>query len=406
MKKIILFTNLPVWSIGANKGGRALYSTIDGYINASWEVWFISTGGNIPKAFYSKTQVVEKRYLFLDKLLSSKIRLIRGISKTIKSMLINKFYFKIGKIIINGNIDGNCAIYAYECDTVRAAKKLADRYNFPLIIRFQGTIIKPERSKEFLYRLKYKHQIRALKTKSDIVIMTNDGTQGLHVLKKFGNQSDRIEFLRNGVTKIDETLFSKRELLRQKYGIMDTDFVFITVSRLELWKKVDRAINAFNVLFLEEKNIKLLIIGDGSDKKRLEELVVSYGLNNVISFLGSVEQSNVYEYMVLSDVFLSFYNLSNVGNPLLEAMMCGKPIITLDVGDTKEIINDGGNGILIPVDEMDIIPSKMKKLICDKEYKENIAQGALKYAYSKLYTWSERMKYEINLVEALLSSKN
>lgn len=106
--------------------------------------------------------------------------------------------------------------------------------------------------------------------------------------------------------------------------------------------------------------------------------------------------------MIAADAFLSFYDLSNVGNPLMEAMMCGKPIITLDVGDTKELIKNNENGILLPVNKLQDIPDKMIKIIEDKNFAFKIASGALKTAQSEFWSWEERISVEISKVELLL----
>ena len=106
--------------------------------------------------------------------------------------------------------------------------------------------------------------------------------------------------------------------------------------------------------------------------------------------------------MIASDAFLSFYDLSNVGNPLLEAMMCKKPIITLDNGDTGKIIKNKINGILLSVDEIDKIPEMMTLLIEDKEFATKISNGARKTADDEFWTWKERINSELLIVENLL----
>jgi len=106
--------------------------------------------------------------------------------------------------------------------------------------------------------------------------------------------------------------------------------------------------------------------------------------------------------MVAADTFLSFYDLSNVGNPLMEAMMSGKPIITLDVGDTGELIKNNENGILFPMDQLDKIPEMMMKIIENKDFTDKIAANALQTAKSEFWTWDERIAVEISKVESLL----
>ena len=64
-------------------------------------------------------------------------------------------------------------------------------------------------------------------------------------------------------------------------------------------------------------------------------------------FVGAVPQADVMRYMHAADVFLAIADLSNVGNPLLEAMACGMCIVAVDAGDTRDLIVDGRTGRLV-----------------------------------------------------------
>jgi glycosyltransferase involved in cell wall biosynthesis len=73
------------------------------------------------------------------------------------------------------------------------------------------------------------------------------------------------------------------------------------------------------------------------------------------AFEGAVQQQDVVRYLHAADVFLSLNDLSNVGNPLLEAMACGKPIVTVDSGTTGQLIHDGETGILLSTGEPEAV---------------------------------------------------
>ena len=75
------------------------------------------------------------------------------------------------------------------------------------------------------------------------------------------------------------------------------------------------------------------------------------GVADAVRFEGAVPQADVLRYLWAADAFLSSNDLSNVGNPLLEAMACGKPIVTIDNGATGDLIRDGETGILLPSGE-------------------------------------------------------
>jgi len=331
----------------------------------------------------------------------SNIKLKYRIVKLLRIVLTYRFLYKTGKSILKGkNNANNFVIYAYEVDGVEAAKKLSLLFKLPLVTRFQGTVHYATKD-TLLNRFWFMPHLSALKTAADLTIITNDGTKGKQTIDRLGNKSKKVLFWRNGVDHVPVPLLSNRDKCRHELNIGD-NFTFLTVSRLAGWKRVDRAITAFAEVYKEYPKSILIIVGDGDEKQQLERLAQELGIQQAVTFTGSVSQEDIYRYMAAADVFLSFYDLSNVGNPLMEAMMCGKPIITLDVGDTREIIRNDENGILLSANEINVIPVMMKRLIEDKEYSLKIATGAKVYADREFWTWDVRIASEIKEVGALL----
>lgn len=233
--------------------------------------------------------------------------------------------------------------------------------------------------------------------------MTDDGTHGDRVLKNLGNQSNTVKFWRNGVdiarNHVEDV--SKSREIRRKCNLREEDRVLLTVSRLASWKRLDRAINAMPSLIKIDSRIHLVIVGDGAEKDKLMDLANQLGVKEHVFFVGAVEQSEVVDYMAIADIFLSLYDLSNVGNPLLEAMSCGKPIVTLDVGDTSSLIIDGKTGVLLNAEHLDTLPERIIQLIEDKKYAEELGANAREFADNEFWSWKDRMDAEISIVNTL-----
>jgi glycosyltransferase involved in cell wall biosynthesis len=399
-KNILFITNVHLWSLDKGKGGRAFINTVEGYRNAGWTVWFISTGGGIPENTIDLDKLFENSSPKLENLWRSGIRVVSVFARFLKMAYLIHYYYRQGYAILSTNKSKKFVIYAYEADSVVAAKILSRKFRKPLVTRFQGT--KHNKTPDNLINLIRKApNLQAYKTRADLVIMTNDGTQGLKTLHRLGNKSNEIVFWRNGVNTVPMELINQREQFRKQFNFVNF-FTFLTVSRLVSWKRVDRAINAFAIVNKVYPDTRLVILGDGEAKQDLMSLTERLGINLKVVFVGAVEQKVVCNYMVAADAFLSFYDLSNVGNPLLEAMMCGKAIITLDVGDTGELIVNNKNGILLSMDQLENIPEMMLKIIDDSALAERIGAGALKTARSEFWSWEERMSIEISKVEKLL----
>jgi glycosyltransferase involved in cell wall biosynthesis len=394
-KNIIFITNLHLWSLDANKGGKAFYLTVKGYLKSNWNLIIVSTGGGIPNDIYEKASVIEKKNNSIEKIEFKGIFIISTIARFLKYFLNNRFYYKQSKEVIKKIGTKNTLLYAYEIEGVKSAKKLSNEFKIPLINRFQGTILANIKD-SYINRLRRTPHFSALKTQADLVIMTNDGTQGNKVLNKLGNNSKKIVFWRNGVDGLDEYIINK------KIYSVGNKFYFLTVSRLVYWKRVHLAIEGLAKIVNNYPYAYLIIVGDGPEMDALVELAKTLKIESNVIFKGAINQMEVKNIMSNCDVFLSFYDLSNLGNPLMEAMISGLPIITIDVGDTKDLIKHNENGLLIQSDKLEQIPFYMKKLLNEKDLRTRLSQASFQTAKKNFITWDERIGNEILLAEKLI----
>jgi glycosyltransferase involved in cell wall biosynthesis len=400
-KNILFITNLHLWSIETGKGGKAFYHTINGFIEDKWNVTLISTGGGIPEDIRTRITVIENKFSLLEKLQKYDSKLISIFARFLKMWLTTHFFVKASRRIIEKLDSNNIIIYSYEVDAVAASKKVAMSYNLPLVTRFQGTVLSNIKD-NWLNRLRRAPHFSALKTNADLVIMTNDGTQGDRTLARLRNSSRKIVFWRNGVDKPHVKGLVDRGFVRKRWNVPLSCFVFVTVSRLINWKRVHIAIESFAQIATKHPESHLLIVGDGPEMESLQTLAIHHKLKEQITFTGSIHHEEVKLILSASDVFLSFYDLSNLGNPLMEAMVAGLPIITIDVGDTHQLVVHCSNGILIGNDELERIPIEMQRLITDSDLRVHIANGAINTAEMEFWSWEKRIQEEVFQIKSLL----
>ena len=246
----------------------------------------------------------------------------------------------------------------------------------------------PKKANE-LGRRKYKLHYKALSTPSDLLIMTNDGTQGDRILQKLGN-AENMRFWRNGFDF--KPLPQSKEELRLKLGLDEKMIYTVSVCRLADWKRLERIVEAYREIAEKCKNIKHIFVGEGDKRSYLEGLIKDYGLEEFFLFVGDTAHDKVPEYLQASDVFLSFFDSTNVGNPLLEAVKINMPIVTYDVGDTAEIIN-GENGILLDEPSPRKICNAVLSITNDEKLKDKIVSN-IKETSKLLWTWQDRLKAE------------
>ena len=298
-------------------------------------------------------------------------------------------------------------LYGYEVHGVLAVRRLRRRWKLPAVSRFQGTVMYSALSSRLAYLRKYEEAL-ALRSAADLYIMTDDGTRGDKVLARWNPGSQgRVRFWRNGLDLDHLTPASpeKAREERQALGIPEDAFVLVMATRLAAWKRVDRALRALPLIRAALPQALLLVVGDGEERANLEALARRHSLGEAVRFVGAVPQPEVARFMWAADLFLTLNDLSNVGNPLLEAMACGKAIVTLDTGDTSDLIRDGETGRLLSSGDAEAVATAVVDLARDPPLRRLLEERAAEHARNHFWTWEQRMAAEIEEVERLLPAR-
>ena len=301
-------------------------------------------------------------------------------------------------------------IYGYEYHGVLAMQLIKfilfitnTKHNIQFISRFQGTFLyEMIKKKQYLRIIFNLDLILALRLPSQLFIMTNDGTQGDKALKII-NPKQKCLFLVNGVEEFKVSSHEVNEI-RKHLNMPATMKIILSVSRLTGWKRVDRNIKIFKKISELDNNFKYIIIGDGDTREQLEKLVIDLRLNDKITFIGSVPNTVIKNYLAASNFFISMYDSSNVGNPLLEAIRSKKIIITLNNGDTGEWINHKVNGLIYSETQIDS-PAYMVTIAQDiidlsniPEAFNNMTSEIELLESNKIYSWKKRFSIEIDSI--------
>lgn len=146
--------------------------------------------------------------------------------------------------------------------------------------------------------------------------------------------SEKIQIIYPGV----EANEGKREKVKGKR------FTIVTVARLAKEKEIDLLLRAWSKI--DYSHAKLIIVGDGPERKYLEELAKDLHITNSVTFTGFVPTQKKYQLLADADLFVfpSAWELEGFGMTTVEAMAAGLPVITTGFGPQSEIVVDGKTG--------------------------------------------------------------
>lgn len=185
-----------------------------------------------------------------------------------------------------------------------------------------------------------------------------------------------------------------------KYKFQKFENFILIASRLEVEKNVESAIMAFKKLLLQKTNTLLLICGDGSRRGKLELLVKSLNIEKNVIFLGW--QENIFSYMKSVDLFISTSDFEGYGMSVVEAGLCGCPIICTKTGIANDIFIDGESCLFVDNSDISDISGKMYKILSDKFFSQNLVLNAFK-VLDNTYSFEKYVFDYVNLLKKCIS---
>jgi len=187
--------------------------------------------------------------------------------------------------------------------------------------------------------------------------------------------ADQVVRIPNG---IDTSYYApdseERQRVRKKLGFTDAHMVIGFSGRLDPIKNFDLLLQIFSSCAHKNPHVRLLIVGDGPEKKRLATLCYDKGLHHSVVFTG--QQGQVLPLLRAMDVFLLTSLREQMPMTILEAMAVGVPVIATRVGEIPYMIEDRVNGFVHGLDEsVEVFVQSLFSLL-SPPYRKGIAEAA------------------------------
>jgi glycosyltransferase involved in cell wall biosynthesis len=233
-------------------------------------------------------------------------------------------------------------------------------------------------------------QLRYLIKKMECLV--SNSKVGGDEFKEIGFPDSKIVFISNGV-----------EIPNEKKIFFGKVKLVMAVARLSLEKGIDVLLKAWAVVVGHERTLKLVVIGDGPLKSRLNKLAQSLELDDSVDFLGMTH--NVVQHLRSADIFVLPSRTEGLSNALLEAMSHGIPCIATNVGGNSELLGaDNGkilsgeyvmarNGLLVNPDDVKGLSEAILYVIRNQETGEEMGRKGRKFLEDNFSIDSVANKY-------------
>lgn len=279
---------------------------------------------------------------------------------------------------------------AQEVYSVPALRGVADRFGIPLVLTLHGYPLYESVSEGYSKsspagrRFLMDAELRALRIADAVV--TVDTRLHRHVCRLVPDVADRTFALMNF---IDTSSFfpsrEGREELRRAWDVPAGRTVLFCPRRLVKKNGVVYPTLALAEMTDSERDGFLLLhAGEGGEREAVERAVAEHGLSGHVRLLGGQGREAILDLYRLADIILvPSVHSENVEEATslsaLEAMACGRPLIAGAVGGLAEMVDDGGNGLLVPAADPRALADAMLRLAGDPVLGATLAEAARAY---------------------------
>jgi len=278
------------------------------------------------------------------------------------------------------------------------AAKLAKRYSKPLILTQHNTFIEYNGLWNNVERLNDLIVGKQTLKEAKKIITVSNATKN-YVLS-LGADPEKVEVLYNGVDVERFRLLPKARIsVRKKLGIPQEAIVAVTVRRLVYKNGIDTLLESAKIVIKKNAQVIYLVVGEGPDLDNIKSKVKQLGIEKNFILTGYASDEDLPLYYNAAD-FSILPSKSGEGLPLvgLEAMACGLPLLTTNVGGTGEIMAEG-YGKIIPPDDSEAMATATIDLANSEPAK---LKGKLRQVMIERYSWEKNVDKLASIYEEII----
>jgi glycosyltransferase involved in cell wall biosynthesis len=170
-------------------------------------------------------------------------------------------------------------------------------------------------------------------------------------------------------------------------GSVRTPLALLFVGRLHMQKGLDTLLRALALIPARLRDgCRLILVGDGPERLPLQNQAQQLGLAHLLDFRGWVDRTEIAQIYATADVFVFPSRDEGMPNAVLEAMAAGLPVVATRISGSEELVAEGENGMLVPVDDAEALATALARVIDDAELRQRMGRAS-RQRIELQYTW-------------------
>jgi len=237
--------------------------------------------------------------------------------------------------------------------------------------------------------------------RTDVLIAVNEEIK-LAYEKRYPEVKGKIRVISGSGVDLDRFRPIDKKKMRKKYEFKPDEKIILFAGRIEKIKNLDFLIRSFTLVLTKVPNARLVIVGRGSEQENLVNLAKKLGIEDKIIFMGEVNPENMPEVLNCSDVFALSSLSESSPTVVREALACGIPVVSTNVGDVSGIITDPLLGTVVnEYDEKLFADALIKTIELTKAKPEEVKEKCREVALER-FSFEKVAKEYINVYKSIV----
>lgn len=189
-----------------------------------------------------------------------------------------------------------------------------------------------------------------------------------------------VEPLSNGVDLAQFTPGKAKAKILKKYHLEPKKPRVLYVGRVDPEKSISNVVSAFAGVLEKVPEAELVIVGDGTDRQHLVDLVKALGIEKNVKFPGRIMSLDIIDIYRSATLFATASETETQGIVLIEAAATGLPLVAVDAGAVRELCQNRKNGILCNPRQTEEMTKAFVKILTDEKIQEKYGAKSLEIA--------------------------
>lgn len=248
---------------------------------------------------------------------------------------------------------------------------------------FPTIALKDRQNMSLLLELLFRYHVYPMYNKSNKFIVISKAMRN-DFINNFGIKPKLLTIVTNPVMNMERLDGLATEPV-DDYNFVQEKKYIMGIGRLSEQKNFSKLLRIFKKVKEIMPDVELIILGDGSYRERLLREASSLGIGEALHLLGF--KNNPFKYLARTDCFCLTSNWEGMPGVIAESMYCKTPVVANDcLSGPEEMIENGVNGFLVPLDDEDGFADCVIKVLADKDRTEKIKLAAREFAKDKYST--------------------